>query len=102
MLDANRIEIARKNGVANVNKRRERQRNACAYRSFDSFFIVYINNVCTVYDKAGAYFYIEVVVLKHESYMFNMVRHLDNETLFFYPLHQMCECICTFSHFYHH
>lgn len=53
-------------------------------------------NICPVYDKRSAYFCIEVVVFIHESYMFDTVRHFDNEAAFlpFFPC-DMC------SIFYH-
>lgn len=43
-------------------------------------------NICPVYDKGSAYFCIEVVIFQHESYMFNTVRHFDNEAAFL-PFH---------------
>lgn len=62
---------------------------SCNDRTFDSFFTRINNvlyNICHVHDNEECiYFCIEVVVPKHESYMFNTLRHFDNEAavLFF-------------------
>lgn len=77
--------------INNVRQRVEGARWACACDKDDT---------CHVYDvPVSAYFRIEVVgarvAAKHESYMFNTVRHFDNEAsrcVFYSPRHGAAPC----------